>query len=236
MSRLLQSPLGGGLSLRRLRLAFVGLGVTLLAILGALAGIAEERLKDAQKEREEMVSSRIFDEMEREISAFLDLENDRPNYTELGQTNPETWAPFVVGYFSGARAGSPSSAQIVVAERNSAEDQRRISWALTRASDNFGASIDPSPPAPQRAAPSAPPRALPLPSLPQNTLDPAPAGRAEEGSVKNEVAPSPPASKPSSDREIIESLNRAPERRKTKSSSQSNSGAEDPFSDYSRSY
>lgn len=247
MSRLLHlsvsgahSPLSGGLSLRRLRWAFAGLGVILLAILGTLTGVAEQRLEESQKEREEMVASRIFDEMEREISAFLELENERPHYAELGQTNPETWAPFVVGYFSGARAGSASSAQVVVAERNSEEDQRRINWALTQAGDNLGANIDLSPKAPSLAppqvSPSAPSRGIQMPSPVPSAVAPSPAGRPAEEGAKTDVTAPVTQSKSASDREIIESLNRAPERRKSKSGSQNNSNSEDPFSDYSRSY
>jgi hypothetical protein len=200
-----------------------------------VAGIAKQRLEEARKEREAMVASRIFDEMEREVSAFLELENDRPPYALLGETDPETWAPFVVGYFSGARSDSPKYARIVAAEGNTSENKRRLNWALEKAKNEFhssGGQIE-APPSLAPREPSLTPSAVPqlLKAPPQNEL------QTQRGAVLTEErAPAPPATKPSSDREIIESLNRAPERRKSKSSAPAESKADDPFGDYLRSY
>lgn len=230
-------PHGRKLSRTRLRLAFVGLGVLLLSTLGVLSSMAHQRLEEAQREREEMVASRIFDEMEREISAFLDLESDRPPYTSLGRTNPETWAPFVVGYFSGAHPSQTSFARVVVAEGKTSEHQRRMIWALERASETWTSSTaGQSSPVENR---NQPPQTLtyePARELTRNALtEKTPAPQAKDVLLEKQTPPQSEG-KPSSDREIIESLNRAPERRKTRSVAPSKAEASDPFSDYSRAY
>lgn len=237
--------LGKNLSRARLRWAFVGLGVMLLSTLGALSAMAQRRLTEAQREREEMVASRIFDEMEREISAFLDLEADRPPYLSLGRTNPETWAPFVVGYFSGAESSQPTFARVVVAEGKTSEHQRRMTWALERASKTWSASSPASPG-------ERPSEAFTKPHQSTNDQGRYQIHEATQDSEKHEHlepppkqakdvllekrAPSPSETKPSSDRAIIDSLNRAPERRKSRASAPSEAEASDPFSDYSRAY
>lgn len=233
------SSLGRKFSRARLAWAFIGLGVLLLGTLGTLSIMAHQRLTEARHEREEMVASRIFDEMEREISAFLDLEYERPHYSALLQTNPETWAPFVVGYFSGAGINRTDFARVVVAEGRTSEHRRRMNWALERASETWASSSAPATGTPKGSASSPfaePPtvyQVAPTPerhSLPQETLP-----QSKDLKVEK-PAPAASGSKPSSDREIIESLNRAPERRKSSASPPSKAEANDPFSDYSRAY
>lgn len=241
------------LSRARLRWAFVGLGVVLLSALLALSTLAHQRLKEAQREREEMVASRIFDEMEREISAFLDLETDRPPYLSLARTNPETWAPFVVGYFSGAEPSGPAFARVVVAEGKTSEHRRRMTWALERASEAWTASGAAGPASPGDSPPANEHKGYQIDEASKALLQnaplneekrleeparPAPPPKRAKEVLLEKRAPSPSEAKPSSDREIIDSLNRAPERRKSRASTPSKAEAEasDPFSDYSRAY
>lgn len=228
-------PLGPSVSPGRLKLAFIAVGVVLLGTLGALATLAKSRLEEARREREEMVASRVFDEMEREVSAFLERENERPSYDQLEQTNPETWAPFLVGYFSEDELGDLSGARIVVAEGPTSEHRRRMNWALSQARDEWAASTSPVPPTqPERArspgdvTPPSPPllRARQQKSEEKSAAPP--------GATRG--APAPDTKKPTSDREIIESLNRAPERRKAAPKSSSPSESDDPFSDYMESF
>ena len=116
MKGALRPGFGGKVSRSRLRIAFIAVGTLLLGALGFLAHLASERLEEARADREHMVASRVFDEMEREVSAFLESEADRPPYSDLQATNPENWAPFVVGYFARARTDVAGSGEVVVAE------------------------------------------------------------------------------------------------------------------------
>jgi hypothetical protein len=97
-----------GRTLTRMRLAFVALGVALLLPLALLVRSASARLEEQRKLKHEVVAERIFDEMERELVALLERERARSSEAYAAtNTRPETWAPFVVGYFvhdaSGAR-------------------------------------------------------------------------------------------------------------------------------------
>ncbi|HEY2733385.1 MAG TPA: hypothetical protein VGI70_05345 [Polyangiales bacterium] len=88
-------------SLTRLRIAFVLLGAALLAPLFFLLRSMESRLETQRKLRHEIVAERIFDEMERELTSLLAREGERPSDAyDATETRTETWAPFVVGYFT----------------------------------------------------------------------------------------------------------------------------------------
>lgn len=91
--------MGSG-SLARLRIAFLLLGVALLAPLLFLVRAAEVRFETQRQLRHEMVAERIFDEMETELTALLERESQRPSSAyDVVHTRVESWAPFVVGYF-----------------------------------------------------------------------------------------------------------------------------------------
>jgi hypothetical protein len=89
------------LSLKRLRAAFLALGLVLLGALFLLVSSALARLDRQRELRHEVVAERIFDELERELTAHLIVESERPSeaYDALS-TSPSAWAPFVVGYFT----------------------------------------------------------------------------------------------------------------------------------------
>src|SRR5690349_6800907 len=89
------------LSLTRLQVAFLSLGVLLLGALFLFVSSALSRLDRQRELRHEVVAERIFDELERELTAHLIMESERPSeaYDALS-TSPDAWAPFVVGYFT----------------------------------------------------------------------------------------------------------------------------------------
>ena len=220
----------GPVSLAKLRAGFIGLGSLLLIGLGASSWVVQKRLEEAKKDREEMVASRVFDEMEREISAFLQGEGERPPYHDLERTNPETWAPFVVGYFAEAVPGRIETTRIVGAEGSTSENKRRTAWALKQVflDETQAPSLaqeGKSPPAPgslgQAHQLHDAPEAAPAPSEPKK---------------KAEASALPTQQKQASGSEIIQSLNRAPERRKVKPAAQKDEKNSDPFSDYSEQF
>jgi signal transduction histidine kinase len=107
--------------MKRLRAMFLGLSVVLLLALVLLVGSALESV-DAERElRHRAIAERIFDEMERELTAFLRREEDRPfeHYrtyyasaapgSEPLQRSPLAEPPdrpFLVGYFQVEPDGS----------------------------------------------------------------------------------------------------------------------------------
>jgi hypothetical protein len=223
--------LGAQVSLTKLRAGFIALGAVLLIGLGAASWVVTVRLDEAKTDREEMVASRVFDEMEREISAFLQSESERPYYSDLERTNPETWAPFVVGYFAGAVPRQLDRVRIVGAEGPTTENKRRTSWALSQA---FGpSSIEASP------AGGAQVQVAPAPISPGQLAPEHEDLGAASGAVKKKGEQAAPLAqqKQASGSEIIQSLNRAPERRKAvKAPDPDNEKNADPFSDYSEQF
>lgn len=210
--------------MRWLRLAFLGLGTILLSGLLLLSLAVEERLEQARRDREEMVASRVFDEMEREISAFLELEATRPLYTHLENTNPETWAPHVVGYFTLPQPGGIEGARIVAAEGKTTENRRRVLWALRQAESTWHPSqVDESP--------GALPEATVQKKIPAPTAVPADKERIQ---ATPQVI-SPQSQKDVTGTEIIESLNRAKERRRAAPKTEDQERP-DQFQDYTESY
>jgi hypothetical protein len=212
-------------SLGQLRWAFLCLGLVLVGSVLGLTYAMHKRLVAAERDREEMVALRVFDELEREISAFLETENQREPYQSLEQTNPELWAPFVVGYF---KLGSKE--EYVAADGATTENRRRMTWSLQQLRDKLGQS-----------APAVP--------VQVHTLAPAPAVIKETkrlsaqpgrlGQDKREAEqPAIQSQEAASGSKIIDSLNRAPERRKQQSAPKASapSGKADPFTDYAGSY
>ena len=130
------------LSLFKLRVSFLLLGAALLGALLVLSLLMQSRLEEASRDREGMVASRVFDELEREVSTFLDEENERPVYGNLANTDPQTWAPFVVGYFKRNRF----QLDHVAADGATSENHRRILWAIREAGPDMKADAqgDPS--------------------------------------------------------------------------------------------
>ncbi len=86
--------------LRKLRLAFLGLGAALLLTVFGLLDSALSRLEEQRLFRHRMVAERVFDEAERELSSLLQHEAERPDAAyDAVQTDPGRWGRFVVGYY-----------------------------------------------------------------------------------------------------------------------------------------
>jgi signal transduction histidine kinase len=87
-------------ALLRLRLAFVGLGATLIASVLLLSHSALSRLEQQRSLRQRTVAERVFDEVEREIGTVLQHEAERPSAAYYPKTtDPSRWARFVIGYY-----------------------------------------------------------------------------------------------------------------------------------------
>ena len=112
--------------LTRLRLAFVGLGAVLLAPLGFLLDAVDERIEAQRRLRHEVVAERIFDELERELTALLAAESARPSSAYDEATRVDAWAPFVVGYFK----ASPGHVELLAADQLDAARAARLHEAL----------------------------------------------------------------------------------------------------------
>ena len=118
-------------SLTRLRLAFVALAVALLVPLALLLDAAGERVEQQRRLRHQMVSERIFDELERELTALLEREAARPSQAYDHRSSPEAWAPFVVSYFVADRYGErPASSAQLDPERRSALENALSRWRV----------------------------------------------------------------------------------------------------------
>ena len=209
--------------LTRLRLAFVGLGVVLLAPLGFLLGAVDERIEAQRRLRHEVVAERIFDELERELTALLAAESARPSTAYDEPTQVDAWAPFVVGYFKAV----PGRVELLAADQLDAARAQRLHEAL-------GASEAPSAPRPREApgaseAPRAGSRPLPTAAEPAGdtdfhaldmTLDPPPETQLSLGDVKS-TTPDLPRKKsfpPRSSPDVLQKLNRSQEERVRSSS------------------
>jgi hypothetical protein len=120
-----------GRTLTRLRVAFVALGVALLLPLALLVRAASARLEEQRRLKHEVVAERIFDEMERELAALLERERARSSDAYAAtNTRPETWAPFVVGYFVSDRGGARVTAgDLLTAQRAAAvSSAAQLAW------------------------------------------------------------------------------------------------------------
>lgn len=116
--------------LARLRLGFVMLGALLLLPLFLLLREAEARFEFQRRLRHEIVAERVFDEMERELTALLEHERARPSSAyDNPKTQVDRWSPFVVGYFryDRQRLHLPAASQL------SAERKARVVAAVQHA-------------------------------------------------------------------------------------------------------
>jgi hypothetical protein len=87
----------------------------------------EARLEAQRRLRHEIVAERIFDEMERELTALLATESARPSDAySASSTRVEHWAPFVVGYFTRDAAGIHIVAQSQIDPARSARLVRAL--------------------------------------------------------------------------------------------------------------
>ncbi len=206
-------------SLSTVRRVFWAIGIVVGGALLVLSYVMDTKIENASREREEMVAERVFDELEREISAFLDGENSRPRYTQLDRTNPELWAPFVVGYFR-IEDGAP---RIVAADGVTSENRRRMAWAVAQLNERraeLGRQVD---------------RELihgtELPPIAGGTGGPGGSKEDEQGSEEPQSSNKQEAAPGS---KIFESLNRAPERRMQKALPKKSlpEQSQDQFSDY----
>jgi hypothetical protein len=137
--------------LTRLRLWFVALGVLLLTPLGFLLDAVDERVEAQRRLRHEVVAERIFDELERELTALIDAESARPSAAYDEPTRVEAWAPYVVGYFKLGADGVELLARDQIGPARSA----RLTAALGTLADAKGQAPEASaaleaPPAPLR--------------------------------------------------------------------------------------
>lgn len=199
----------GRSSIRRLRAIFLVIAALLTGCVLLLSYVMRQRLIAATHEREEMIALRVFDELEREVNAFLETENERGPYGNLAGTNPERWAPFVVGYF---KQGVED--EVVSADGSTTENRRRMLWALKKLNETRGDAI-----ATRMEEPKQHEQQISEPKQESR--------RSSEPNLRETV----PGSK------IIESLNRAPERRKQATPvPKSAPSSKDPFSDYAEAF
>ncbi|MBN1606686.1 MAG: hypothetical protein JW940_08630 [Polyangiaceae bacterium] len=182
--------------LTRLRLGFLVLGALLLGPLGLLWSTANQRLETQRRLRHEVVGERIFDELERELTDLLDRESRRPSLAYDAPTSADSWAPFVVGYFTVGRAGP----EVLAKSELAPERRRRMAWALARWEKRPGA-----------AGPAAEPSREMIPERSQAegkaqpaTPAPAPAAMPKRAATDGRAAPR-------SSPDILKQLNRAGE-------------------------
>ncbi len=212
------------LSLVRLKVLFLLLGTLVVSVVLVLSVLMSNKLESAASDREEMVALRVFDELEREVSAFLEGENSRAPYVHLEQTNPETWAPFVVGYFK-VEAGQ---VEAVAADGATSENKRRMKWAVAQLRDRRVVSGQAEGQEQAEALGDASPHPPDSPQL-KTAPEPDAEGVAKSPHLKKGKAPGS---------KIIESLNRAPERRKQSPGVKPapRKSKIDQFSDYARAF
>jgi hypothetical protein len=130
----------------------------------------------------------------------------------------------VVGYFAAPRVQSTESARVVAAEGTTSENRRRILWALGQAQPAWSHA---------NAGDAPGTGVLPESAVSKETVAPAPAAPA-----RNQVTPKAPtqqAKKDVSGTEIIESLNRAKERRRAAPKTEEQESP-DQFQDYTEIY
>lgn len=89
-----------------LRATFLALAALLLLPLYLLKAAIDERIAAQARLRHEVVAERIFDEFERELTRVVERETARPSSAYDSTTNPASWAPFIVGYFTANPQGA----------------------------------------------------------------------------------------------------------------------------------
>jgi len=114
-------------ALNRLRLAFCGIGALLLGPLGLLAHSVNERLEAQRRLRHEVVADRIFDELERELTAMLTQEFARPSSVyDAASIDAGGAVPYVLRYFTSADGRH----NLLGGQQSDDERGRRAAWAL----------------------------------------------------------------------------------------------------------
>ena len=125
--------------MRKVTLALVLLALGLAVPVGVLVGRALESAALEEARRHQSVAERTFDEMERELTRFLEAEEARPfgDYRASGDAAPlvslAPTPPFVVGYFEVEPDGSLRSVGRVGAAPSSLEATLREAWHRARA-------------------------------------------------------------------------------------------------------
>jgi hypothetical protein len=183
--------------LTRLRLGFLVLGALLLGPLGLLWSTANQRLETQRRLRHEVVGERIFDELERELTGLLDRESRRPSLAYDAPTRADSWAPFVVGYFTVGHADP----ELLASSELSPERRRRMAWALVRWQKRLGATGA----APEPSFERTPERSKADGAQEPDTQAPAPAPAPESAAAVRR------RSVPRSSPDILRQLNRAGE-------------------------
>jgi hypothetical protein len=137
------------LSLTRVRVAFAACTMLLLFGTWSLLNSALDRLERERRLRHEVVAERVFDELERELSAYLERESARPSAAYDASSEVQHWAPFVVGYFTVDDAYHLLSRDQLAAAR-----AQRLESALARVWPNPSAPpVQPDPSLVQKSVP-----------------------------------------------------------------------------------
>jgi hypothetical protein len=197
-----------------------------------------------------MVAERVLDELERELSLLLAGEAARPAYATVSRTDPGTWAPFVVGYFT------LTDGKVALLGHNqlSQDRQLRSRWAVRKwqeVADTLEQNEATKAPAqePGRQAPEdrggTPDRKQDRTDSAEQKTNPSPAAPTpQKASNRAAAAPAPAARQrskkkaPSSGTDIVRKLNRGKEQRPTAASRAEeergipSAKASDPLDDY----
>ncbi|MEO8183611.1 MAG: hypothetical protein ABI895_32670 [Deltaproteobacteria bacterium] len=170
-------------------MAFLALAAVLLTPLGFLFLAIEGRVEAQRRLRHEVVAERIFDELERELTAVLAAESARPSSAYDEPTRSEAWAPFVVGYFKIGAAG----VELLARSQLDSERMARLTAALGALSEPpRGSTLGQIRPAEEPSPTSAPARAFAAKSSPDVLQK---LNRSQEDPVRRKAAA--PASKSS---------------------------------------
>src|SRR6185436_1564355 len=92
--------------MRRIRIAVALVALALAVPLALLVSRAVQSVALEREERHRVVAERVFDEMERALSTFLQQEEARPFD---GWADVEPSSPFALGYFQLAPDGATSA-------------------------------------------------------------------------------------------------------------------------------
>lgn len=180
--------------LTRLRVAFVALGAVLLAPLGFLLSAVDDRIQAQRRLRHDVVAERIFDELERELTAVLESESARPSAAYGEPTRIEAWAPFVVGYFKLSSELAAAGPELLARAQLDETRVRRLTEVLGEFARGKRGALG------QNVAP------VPV-------LEPANAGNA---AMADEMEPPPKAFAAKSSPDVLQKLNRSQEERSRK--------------------
>ncbi|MFZ5892569.1 MAG: hypothetical protein ACOY0T_16040 [Myxococcota bacterium] len=180
-------------AITRLRIAFITLGLLLLAPLGWLMHSVNIRLETQRRLRHQVVAERIFDELERELTRVLEQQSAISSGNFDSEMSSSSWEPYVVGYFKsdGART------HLLDAEKLDPTRRKRLAWALEQEG-----VIDKSPIDAKQLGGLGVPKPAPDAVMQAPRLD-----------ERSNVAPAKPASGSMSPAEVMRKLNRATEER-----------------------